>query len=381
MFLMNSQNKKIKVAFVIGNFSIGGAERLVIDQINGIDKEIFEPFLVTLLPKPANVIGGLIDLSESKIAQFKFQSFYDWCSWLRLIKFMRRQRFDIVYTHLFFANLVARAAAIMARIPVIISVEHNIYRGKKPIYILADRILAKFTDKIITVSHSVKEFTIKQERIESDKFDVIYNGVDISPVKFDKDAKRKELGIDAENLVVASVGRISEQKGFIFLVRAAKELIPRFTHAKFLIIGPVEEKATFKMLQDEIGQDLSDRIILLGPRHDIKEILAASDIFVLPSLWEGFGISALEAMAAGLPIIASNIDGLKEFIKNNENGILVSKGDTEALIRAISRLAADSDLRIRLASSARQTAQKFSINENIRQLETLFLNLFDEKSA
>ena len=377
---MNLPNKKIKVVFVIGNFSIGGAERLVIDQINGIDKGIFEPFLVTLLPKPANMIGGLINLSENKIARFEFRSFYDWRSWLKLIKFMRRQRFDIVYTHLFFANLVARTVAIVSRISIIISVEHNIYENKKRWYILVDKILAKFTDKIIAVSESVKEFTIRQENIKPEKFEVIYNGIDISPLKIDRAIKLKELNLPSDSLVVTAVGRIAEQKGFIFLIKAAKRIISQFPQARFLIIGPVEERSTFQKLKDEISDKFQGDIILTGPRQDIKEILSVSDIFVMPSLWEGFGISALEAMAAGLPIIASNIDGLKEFIKNNENGILVAKGDTEALIKAISRLAADSDLRIRLASSARQTAQQFSIDKNIRRLEALFISLYNGKN-
>jgi glycosyltransferase involved in cell wall biosynthesis len=379
MSLMNWSQRKIKILFSIGNFIIGGAERQVINQVNSLNKEIFDIYVATLLPPPKNSLAEDINLSSEKIFHFCFKSFYDWRSWIKLIRFFKKEQFDIIYTHLFFANLTARVSAILTRTPVIISTEHNIYQDKKYFYVLADKLLSHFTDKIIAVSQSVKNFIIKQESINPGKIEVIYNSVDLSAVNIDRRLKKDSLGLPQDSMVITAVGRIVKQKGFIYLIKAAKIILKQFLRSRFLIVGPVQEKDTYAELLAEIGTEYKDKIILLGPRKDIKEILAVSDIFVMPSLWEGFGISALEAMAAGLPVVASNIDGLKEFIKNNENGILVSKGDTEALMKAISGLAANSDLRIRLASNARRTAQQFSINENIRQLETLFLNLFDEK--
>lgn len=376
---MSSQDKKIKILFAISNFIIGGAEKQVIQQINNFDREIFDIYVATLLPKPEHILADRIHLPPEKIFSFEFSSFYDWRHWLHLLRFLRRQRFDIVYSHLFFANLAARIAAILSRTPVIVSVEHNIYQDKKRLYIWADRMLAKFTDKIIAVSEGVKIFTAKQEHIRPEKFMVVYNGIETPAINVSRSSKRRELGLKDNEVAIVSIGRIVRQKGFVYLIRSAKKVLSTFPAAKFLIVGPSQEADTLDEIKHEIGDEYKDRIILLGPRRDVFEILLACDIFVLPSLWEGFSVTALEAMAVGLPAVASDIDVIRELIKDGQNGILVPPKDDAALSDAILKLIRNADLREKLKSESLKTAEKFTAVNNAGQLENIFINLYNGK--
>ncbi|MBU6415501.1 glycosyltransferase, partial [Patescibacteria group bacterium] len=169
----------IKILFAIGRLSVGGGEKLLVRQLQHIDRQKFDPYLLTLFPEQKDSFEEMLYATVSEGAQFfetrwkkmKFRGLFDAVSWFQLIRFLRKEKFDAVATSLFSANLIVRFALLCAGAPAaLVSYEHNIYADKHRWQIIADRFLARWTQKIIVDSEIVKRFTAEQERIPIDKF-------------------------------------------------------------------------------------------------------------------------------------------------------------------------------------------------------------------
>ncbi len=293
---------KKKIVFAINDLGIGGAENMLVEQVKCIDKNLFQVFLITILPNPKINLTDKI-VPEVTYLQFKFSGLFDCKSWWQLFVFFRKEKFDAVITNLFNTSLIVRVVAICAQVRIILSNELNIYEDKRTWQIVADRILASFTKRIFVSSSSVLEFTAKQERISREKFKLNYNAIPLKlgEIKNNRSKILNEFGLVNDFIYIVTAGRLIEQKGHRFLIDSALEMLNSgVTNFTILIFGQGVLEERLKKQINFLG--LEGKVKLMG-MSTMDKILAISDIFVLPSLWEGLSIALLQAMDSASPIV------------------------------------------------------------------------------
>jgi glycosyltransferase involved in cell wall biosynthesis len=263
---------------------------------------------------------------------------------------------------------------------VLIATEHGLYKTKKRRQIFIDRLLSYVTDKIIVVSNAVKIYAHTQSKIPSNRFEVIYNFVD--PEQFVPRRSRKdmrcELGLEANDIVVGSTGRLVKEKGYDFLLKAIKLLLEGGKDLKLVLVGDgpylevLKKKAQLYHIQNNI--------IFLGNRRDVPDLLNIMDVFVMPTLEEGFGLSIIEAQLFNLPVIASEVDGIPEIIEDGISGLLVPPKNYEALSKAINLLLKNESLSKKLGKAGHEIVlEKFVANVQANHLSSLYESLMREK--
>jgi glycosyltransferase involved in cell wall biosynthesis len=231
---------------------------------------------------------------------------------------------------------------------------------------------------MVAVSKGTQSFSIEEEGIKPDKLVTIHNGINVERFSIDlsPEAKRnlrQELGLESDSLIILTVARLHAQKGHTYLIEAIPHIVRAFPQARFLFVGDGELKGKLTVQVEKAG--LSDYVLFLGVRKDVPQLLAISDLFVLPSLWEGLPNAVLEAMAAGVPVIATNVEGAPELIVHEKTGLLVPPADPTALEQAIQRLLIDESSRTSMSKAARERVEyKFSQDANV----TAFIDLYDQ---
>ena len=298
---------------------------------------------------------------------------------VELWRYFVGRRFDIVHTHSSKAGILGRAAAWAAGVPVRIHTPHalpfeqQVGTLKRAMYRGIEALAGRITTKLVALSSFEKRTMLRTGLARPSQVVVIHNGVETTKPTTPETAarKRSELGLSSDALVVGSVGRLVEQKGHTFLVRAARRVVDAVAEATFLIVGegPLRER-----LSEEIdGLGLTQNVRLLGHRDDVRELLPALDMVVLPSLWEAMPYAMLEAMAARLPIVAFDVSGLSEFVRHGRDGLLVPERDCVALADGIISLGEDTPRRLCMGENAREfVCTRFSSRHFVQSLERLY---------
>ncbi|NOZ23900.1 MAG: glycosyltransferase family 4 protein [Planctomycetes bacterium] len=296
-----------------------------------------------------------------------------------LLGHMRRCRYDIVHTHSSKAGILGRLAARLARVPVVIHTPHAFAfemttgRFTKTAYRLVEKTCAHFTDAVVAVSEHERRLAAGLGVLPPHRIFTIENVLDAEDLKRPRTrAKtRKELGLRSKQILVGAVGRLTRQKGLPVLLDAAAKLSREFPDMHFLIAGSGDEEYSLRRKLAQLG--IADKVLMPGHREDTRDLYAAMDLFVLPSLWEGRPYALLEAMAAGKPVVASDVCGLDDVIEDGVNGMLVPPGDATSLAQAVSCLAQDATLRRRLGRAARSTVQiRYRIEDAVTKLDALY---------
>ena len=238
------------------------------------------------------------------------------------------------------------------------------------------------TTEYVAISKQVRKYIVNDLHVPARKTRLIYNGIDIK--KFKKPSivrkdKLAELGMHSGRKIITNIGRITEEKGQLYLIKAVKIIINEFPNTHFIIVGndQIDKKLTQELRQIIEEENLHNHITFTGIRHDVEEIMAITDIFVLPSLYEGFSLVALEAMAARLPIVATNVGIIPEIIINRENGLIVPRKDEVALADGIKFFLSNLKLAQKMGCRARKvTEAKFTIENTVKEYEKLYLEYF-----
>ena len=376
--------KKIKILFVHQNLEIGGAETLRKYVLSSIDRERYCPEICCIEGRGA--IGGELHDAGHQVHEIgkKITLLSSPVIVWRLYNLIRRNRYDVVHASLFYANFFARIAGILTKTPLLIIEEHGIYKWKdrKPLFVWADRILSRFTHKIICCSDSVRDFTLTQERVAEKKFMVIKNCLDFDSFAIleSKGAIRKTHSLNPAETIIGVVGVLREEKGHLYLVEAVNILSKKHKNIRLLVIGDGLLCDTLKKLVNRLGID--KRVSFLGWRLDIPRLLKAMDIFVLPSTSEGLGISLLEAMYSEVPVVATNVEGIPEIIQDGVNGLLVPPRNSALLAEAIERLILDREYATKLATKGREIVVKdFSAPKYTAAIENIYANFFGEQGV
>jgi len=366
--------------------AIGGSQKFFVDKLNLINRDMFEPYILTLVPEGEHSFFEDLNLPEDKIVFIHFRSYFDLGAWFKIIRFIRKEKFDIVFTTLIFTNTVVRMAAFLAGVRNIIKSEDNIYPGKKKIYFFADRVLSLITKRILAISYVTKESLVKVGNIPPGKIRVTYAGIDLplfEAAKNDREQNRKKFGFADDEIIIISVGRISIQKGYDTLIKTARILKEKKEADKFrfVIIGKhdTDYGAGLRGMATNLG--VEDIVEFWGIDKRVPDLMAASDIFFLPSRWEGFCIVLAEAMAAGLPFVANNVgfvsteDRKYNGIKNGECGFIVEDYSPEVFAESILRLVNDKILRDEIREKSPAKAKDFSIQKSVKEFEDICLEL------
>jgi len=382
----------IRVAVVIEALGRGGAERLVVDTARRLDPKQFALQIYTLYAARRDYEGALREIGVPETCLGLEGLGGSVSAALRLAAIFRRERPDVVHTHLFGANLVGRWAARLARCPVVSTYHDADY---EPVVRIGNPTLTPFKQRVLqmldalTVAATnprhvaVSEYVADsvRRRIRADGVRVIPNGVD--PSVFHPDAEgrkraRAQLELPASTGVVACVGRMTPQKGQATLIRAMPRILEARADTRLLLVGDGPDQAALRQLAS--GLSLDRHVAFLGVRPDVPEVLRAADVLAVPSLHEGFGLVLIEALATGVPVVASRTGPIPEIIDDGVSGLLVPVGDPPALAEAIRSLLTD-EARWRSLSlqGRREVEARFDIQAMLSALERLYREMVAER--
>jgi glycosyltransferase involved in cell wall biosynthesis len=341
--------RRARVLYLSHTFMVGGAEEMVLNLVRHLPDR-FEPCVSCI--NQAGPIGEEIRKTGVPFRVLGLDPGIRRPSDLIGIqRHLRELQPDIVHTFLLTASLYGRLAAILARVPIIVGTEVNIYEQKQPRHALAERLLMRGTDRVIVSAESVRDFYIRQVHADPARVDVIYNAVDWSQLEttMSPHELRASAGVPNDAPLAGIIARLTEQKAHRYLFDAMAST-DGLASMHLLVVGDGNLRDDLRARVERLG--LSSRVHFLGARRDLGNLLAAIDLFVMPSLWEGLPLSMVLAMGAGLPVVATRVAGIPEVVQDGATGMLVPPADVDAIGSALATLVSDSSLRRRLGEAA-----------------------------
>lgn len=369
--------RQISVLMFSNSTARGGAEEHIAQLLQRVDRRLFSLHLACT-PEMARLLEKDLP-SDVKVARLTLDSPKDIDGAWELGRLLRKWKIDILHSHLFRASLFASPVGRLFRIPVIIETPHlreTWRKGWLKSNFLIDRLAGFFVDRYIAVSEANARYLVEQKRIPASKVTIIQNGCPLDRVNR-SNAKpagiRERLGFGSNEIVMLVMGRLEPQKGHRVLLQAmASFLRERVPELRLVCAGTGTLQNELEKMTKNLN--LSDVVRFVGFQSNVADWLAMADIGVLPSFYEGLPLAAIESLAAGLPLIATAVDGTPEVVVNGETGLLVPPGDPKALADAIALLALNADLRSKLAwGGIRRVNERFTIQRQIGETEKLYL--------
>jgi glycosyltransferase involved in cell wall biosynthesis len=362
-----------KLCLFTSSFGHGGTEHQFVELVTRLDREKYD-LTVACLSRDGQFYGQICDAGlrvvEFPLRGASIQTVQSGSEWMR---FVRREKFDLVHTFDFYTNVFAVPLTRLAGGPLVLTSRRDV--GDTWSTLRRWMLLGVFhwSDHIVANSEAARASLANGESSPALRVSVVRNGVDLKLFSPNGHGTRKrhELGLSSDALVVGTISNLRTEKGHRTLVEAIPEIIQKIPQARFLIIGtgPLEEE--LKLLVQEKG--LATYVAFLGRRADTAELLGAMDLMVLPSLSESLPNVVLEAMSAGCPVIATDVGGCGELIQHGVNGVLLPPGQPSALSAAVIRLLQDPRLRLQFGRAARARAEKdFDINLSVKRLEDVY---------
>jgi glycosyltransferase involved in cell wall biosynthesis len=297
----------------------------------------------------------------------------------RLVEYIRHHQPEVVHTQLETSDVFGTLAAKYLHIPSVSTVHTlDVPSKKKRTYwrnLFRWRVLGLFAKRVIAVSDVTRNVYLKFG-IGSEKLVTMYNGIDLDV--FSQNGTRAEkkksiLNLSPENIVVTTVAVLREPKGIQFMLQALPVILKEIPNLLYVIVGDGDYRSALEKVSKKLG--IESHVIFLGRRTDVPELLAASDLFVFPTLQDALPTVLFEAMAAGLPIVASQVGGVPEIIHHQENGFLLPPADPSSLAAACIYTLSNSDYSDRISASALRTVKdKFDIQKQVQNL----VNLYDQ---
>jgi glycosyltransferase involved in cell wall biosynthesis len=365
-----SESPPVRILWLTKGLGRGGAERLLVSLAKRLDRSSFELEVAYVLPWKDALVPEFERLGVPVHCLDGSRAFdMRWVS--RLRRLVGRGRFDLVHSHMPYVALGARTL----RRPLIIHTEHNTWETYRPSTRWANRLTYPRNAAVIAVSHAVAVSIRPPPFVRtSPRVHVIRHGAELSangPLTPASRARaRRTLGLGERALVIGTVGNLTAKKDHRILLEATAQAASHDREIQLVLIGsgPLERAVR----DDARSLGLSNRVVFTGSRDDVAELLPAFDVFALSSRNEGLPISLLEAMAAGVPCVATSVGGVPEVIDNGNEGLLVPAGDAAALADALSTLLHTPDLRDVISGRAAQTARRFDITDAARRTEAVY---------
>ena len=370
---MIKQAKRVRIVYLITELNLGGAERALARAVAGLSRDRYNPLVVCLFDP--GIVADQIRASGVQVIDLRAKGKWDLSVAWRLYRLLRRERPTILHTWMFHANVPGRLLGRLAGVPIIISSERTMGQESRWRYRL-NRITAPLTDRVVCVSQQVADFVVQEVGIPQCKVVVIPNGIDLRNFKYlpAKRQARAALGLPYELALIGTVARLNPVKRLDVLLQALASV----NGVCAVIIGDGPERARLEALRKQLG--LVERVRFVGQQSNVPEWLAAMDLFVLPSDWEGMSNALLEAMAVGLPVVATAVGGTPEVVVDGVTGLLVPPRDPEALAEAIIALLQDRERAEAMGRTGQERVERyFTVERMVQKTEALYEELIGEK--
>jgi glycosyltransferase involved in cell wall biosynthesis len=376
----------ITIAYVIGSLRIGGSERQIVELVRGLDKTRYRLSICCMtergpLAAEVEALGVAVQVFDLYLVYGKFNPL----SYLlllrntwRLVRYFRTLKPDIVHAYLFTAYLFGIICARLAGVPTTIASRRSLgyFKDAKPWKQWIENMVNRWTDVVLVNSEAVNADVLARERIDPEKIELVYNGVDVDAFSAEEQVEktRRELGLAPEALIVGCVANLIHYKGHKEIIEAARQVKGRYPQVRFLFVG--RDGGMLETLKKQVAECGVEReVLFLGSRQDIPALLRLFDIQILASYEEGFSNVILEGMAAGKPIVATDVGGNGEAIVDGATGILIKPRDAAGLAEAIMRLLGDAQLRREMGEAGRaRVRQLFSRERLIADMDRLYAN-------
>lgn len=283
---------------------------------------------------------------------------------------------DILHCHLIPSNIIAKPLGALLGVPVIINHDHtnDPHRIDNKILLALDKSTNRFAHHIIAVAAACRDFLTTHESIPLEKISLVPNAIDLrrfSPGEASRDDARAQLGLPAGSRIVAGVGRLNPQKNFALFLDIAAQLAPRFPDLHFLLAGDGPEEQMLREKASALG--IANRVTFSGYVGDTRLVYLAADVLLMPSRYEGLPMTLLEAMAMGLPVVASKLDGIAEVISDGAEGFLSPSDDAALFVERTTALLADAELSSRISQNARAKIEAhFSVERMTSAVEDIY---------
>lgn len=362
-----------RVLWLTKGLGRGGAERLITSCVPHLAARGLDVEVAYVLPEKDAYVPRLVDAGITVHALWKHTSPSGWSGALR--RLIEERDYAIVHTHSPFPGAIARVAAGRAAAR-FVHTEHNMWERYRRGTYWANALTYRRNDAVIAVSQAVAESIPPRfcsAGLRARGVDVVLHGIDLDKVTLGLDAKRaarKMLGVPEDALVVGTVGNLTEKKNHPMLVEAFRQVQERHPGARLVVIGsgPLEQQ-----LRENVQRArLTDLTVLAGSRDDASELVIGFDAFALSSRFEGLSIALVEALAVGVPTVATRVGGVPEVLDGSSAGIMVSSGDATAFAGALDRLFSDPELRSRMAQAAITRAADFSIDNAVGEIVRIY---------
>ena len=370
----NRTTRSYRVLHVIDSLDLGGAQVVLENLIRHGDNARFE-FEVAAMHGRGQMWDRLAALGvpmHSLSHHHKVPLYVPRLAWRCITR-----RYDVVHTHLLAANVIAKPVAAFCGVKVRINHDHcnDKLTDPRKWALPADTFTNLLSTHIVAVSESTRDFLVRHERIDAEKVTTIHNGIDTAaycPRPEMRAAAREKWGLPHDAFIVGGIGRLTHQKNFELFLNVAAEI----TNAHFVIGGTGEDESALRAQVARLG--LGDRVRFLGYVGDMPALWPALDCLLLTSRYEGLPITILEAMACGVPIVASNLDGMREILRDGENASLVPPAEAAAFVRAVVDLIENPPHAARLAAGALVTVREgYSAAKMARAVEAIYLRYLE----
>lgn len=379
----SDSGRKIRVAHLITNFALGGAQDYLLLVVRGLDRNCFQPIVAGRMEGEwVSVITGLdgVQCHDIPSLQREISLLNDLKAILEIRRFCINESIDILHTHSSKAGVVGRLAGFLAHVKVVVHTVHGFSFNdfmpawKKRLFIYLERGLSPCTTVLLLLSRADLR-TAKKHRIGARQtIEMFYCGRDGKAFDqaVDKPGIRSSLGFRPDEQVVGFTGRISKQKALHILVEAFARISAEFPKARLLIVGDGPLRYQLELQARSLG--VFERLTITGFRQDIPSVLAAMDVFVMTSFWEGLSLSLAEAMFAKVPVIATDVGGTSDAIRNGETGWLVPPNDVEATACAIREaLANPIQSQTFAVNGYRWAREAFDLQTMLKRIESLYI--------
>lgn len=358
----------------------GGAEKLLTLAIPHLDRDRFDyevcymlPWKDALVPEFQNAGIPTRCLNRTKE--------YDLRIIPQLVRFLKERHVDVLHMHLPYAGIVGRISGKLVGTRAMVYTEHSLFEHHHRVTAWANRLTYPWNDAAICVSEAVRRSVVTEGKVKrSVPLNTIYNGIDMEAIAVGEPGTvsvREEFGIPENHKLVVNVANFNPQKRHEDLLKAAQLTLQSDPLVTFLLVGHGRLQGSMQQMAKDLG--IEHNVVFTGFRTDAPKIMAAGDVFVLSSRYEGLPVSLLEAMAAGTAVVATNVGGIPEAVTDGVEGLLVEHSNPQQLAGKILRVLHDPDLRERLSSSARQRVlSQFNTRQMVGRIEDLYLKVLSE---
>lgn len=379
--------QKIKLAHLVTNFALGGAQDYLLTIIRNLDLNKFELFIfgrmegerIEAIKKLEGVKNFDVPSLSREISPFK-----DIKAIFQVYKLCKKHNIEILHTHSSKAGVVGR---ISARLVGTIATVHTIHGfsfhnfmnwGRKKFFIFLEKIMSYLTDALLLVSETERKIAIKLKFKPKRYMETIYNSVDFEPfgIDIDRESFRKNLGYCNSDIIIGFTGRFSQQKALHILIKAFSNINNSYKNTKLLLVGDGDLRSELEFLCENLN--IKDKVLMTGFQSDVAPFYKIMDIFVMTSLWEGLSRCLTEAMYSKLPVIVTDVGGTVDAVRNGETGWLIKPNDVDSVVAALNETLKQPELRRKMGENAFKWARSnFNTNENTKRISELYFKLLN----